>query len=327
VAEVGETITIEASVVLDDYGVKQATIGYGRAKLLVSNVKRQVTYDTLRHQVNSLINQFWQHVESGNRAEVDGYTVAEAAECFVAARQRFAAARKLSLTKAELTLLLRDRHSMPVNERPMYDRYATTRNAMEKAFGVNIEELNAEQYLAFARKVLSGELPNPDKPDRVDQSYLFRLLDQPPFTVAQFVELVTDTLKMRVARLEQTGDSHDEYWDDYYLAEQCLTYLGTIEDPSVIDGLAWMVDYCLGHGYFDNRLTRSENYATSRKFDSYLEKAVRSLADGARYHGVRVPADFDFGRVQTWNNALAAYPFMDHVATQLRQSFTRLFAA
>lgn len=327
VAEVGETVSIEVSISVDDANVKRPSIGYNHANLLVPSAQRQSDYDKLRRQAVDSIYQVEEYVRCGNQAEADGFTAADAMECYATARQRFAATRKLALTKDERTRLLRARRSMPVTERPMYDRYATTRDAMEKAFGVNIEELNPKDYLAFARRVLLGELPNPDKPDRTDQSYLFRLLDQPQFTVAEYVELVASTLKTRVARLELTGDSHDETWDDYYLIEQCLTYLGTIEGSLGVEALAWMIDYCLEHDYFDNRLSRFENHSASRKFGSFLEKAVRSLAEGSRYHDVRVPVGFDFGRMQAWNNTLAAYPFMDHVAAQLRNSYTRLFAA
>lgn len=313
VAEVGETVSIEVSIIVDGTNVKRPSIGYSHANLLVPSTERQAAYDELRATAAEQLTMLELYVR-----------IAASADDFAVARETFAAIRKLTLTKGERARLLQARRSMPTYERPMYDRYNTTRDAVEKAFGVNIEELNPEDYLTFARRVLFGELPSPDKPNRIDQSHLFRLLEEPPFTTAQFAELVTDTLKTRIARLEQTGDSHDDYWDDYYLIEQCLAYLGTIEGSYGVEALAWMIDYCLTRDYFDNRLSRSENPTVPHKFDSFLEKAVRSLTEGAQYRGVRAPVGFDFGRMLAWSNTLAAYPFMDHAAAQLRQSFTEL---
>jgi hypothetical protein len=306
VAEVGETVSIEAQIVIGDNGTKETSIGYARAKLLVPAVFRQNAYDALRTSVANLTALLDVYVYDFDYAE---------------ARKCFARVRKLALTRAERASLQRVIIDMPVTERPVHDPGSTySRDAIEKAFGVNLEELNAEDFLTFARQVLHGEIPNPEKPDRVDQSYLFRFLDAPPFTTAQFVELAFSTLQTRIARLELTGDSFEEYWDDYYLAEQCIAYLANIDDPTAVNALAWVIDYCLERGYFDNRLDGSEKVTCSRKFDSFLEKAVRSLFEYARYQKGKAPADFDSGRLLAWRNTLSAYPFMGHVADKLRAS-------
>jgi hypothetical protein len=317
VAEVGEAISIEATIIVDDTLVKRPSIGYNKARMLVPSPRRQAEYDALRATVTEKLDEFEFLAET-----------AESPDDFIEIRKGFAQLRRHALTKSEQMQLRRLVRRLPVNERPIYDSWSTyARDAIEKAFGVNLEQLNAEEYLVFARKVLFGEIENPAKPDRVDQSYLFRLLDEPPFTSAQSVELVFSTLKVRVKRLEQVGDTHDEYWDDFWLVEQCLTYLGTIKDSSTVEALAWMIDYCLEHRYFDSRLSRREKYIGSHKFDSMLDKAIDSLARGAQYHELRAPAGFDFGRMKAWNDTLAAYPFMDHTADKLRKSFFRLFAA
>lgn len=317
VAEVGEGVSIEVHVIVDDHSLmKRTAIGYGKAQLLLPSEERQLQYDALRAQVAGQLDALQTYALMG-----------ETSEDFSEARRVFAAIRRLALTKAERNQLRSLIGSLPVVERPIYDSRSTyERDAIEKAFGVNFEEFNAEEYLAFARQVLYGELPNADKPDRVDQSYLFRFLDKSPFTVVQFAELVASTLKIRVSRLEEVNDTHDESWDDYYLVERCIEELGRINESSAIEALGWMIDYCLEHRYFDDRLRRSERRAVPHKFNSALEKAVRSLAEGSEYHDIRVPAGFDFGRMQAWNDTLAAYPFTDYIAAQLRQSFTRLFA-
>lgn len=306
VAETGETVSIQAEIVIGDNGMKETSIGYARAQLLVPAKFRQRAYDALRVSVAKLTGSLDLYVSDFD---------------FAGARKCFARIRKLPLTRAERASLQRVIVNMPVAERPVYDPRSTySRDAIEAAFGVNIEGLNANEFLTFARQVLHGEIPNPEKPDRADQSYLFRFLNQPPFTTAQFVELIFSTLQTRIARLELTGDSFDEYWDDYYLTEQCISYLGEIEDPAAVNALAWVIDYCMEHDYFDNRLDGAEKDNCPRKFDSFLEKAIRSLFEYALYAKGTVPADFDSGRLLAWRNTLSAYPFMGNVADKLRAS-------
>lgn len=303
-AQIGETIQITVHVVLKD-GERQTTIGYESARLLKPSDNRQDEYDLLRDRVQGKLRKLLDLVLTGRPA-----------------RKAFAELNKLALTKDERAHLMHVVSLMVPGDAPIvgssYDR-----DALEKAYGVNTDELCKSEFLVFARGALHGEIPNADKPNRVDQSYLFRYLRAEPFTTDEFMELISSTLKVRIARLEKTGDSHDETWDDSYLVERCIETLTYVEHKDVVATFGWMIDYCLERDYFDYRYTADEE-GPNRKFSSFLGKTIRALHDYAIYHDGRIGEGFDAARLYAWHRKLVAYPFMSTVAGQLHESIVPL---
>jgi hypothetical protein len=303
-AQTGETIQITAHVVLKD-GKRQTTIGYEHARLLKPSDDRQHQYDLLHDRIHGKLRTLLDLVPTGRPA-----------------RKAFAELNKLALTKDERAQLMHIVSMMVPGDAPIvgssYDR-----NALEKAYGVNTDELCKSEFLEFARGVLHGEIPNADKPNRADQSYLFHYLQAEPFTTDEFMELVSSTLKVRIARLEKTGDSHDETWDDSYLAERCIETLTYVEHKDVVATFGWMIDYCLERDYFDYRYSADEE-GPDRKFYSFLSKTVRALHDYAIHHNGRIGKDFDAGRLRAWHYKLSAYPFMGQAAEEIRASIVPL---
>lgn len=306
---VGESVEMTIRVYLDDSLAKRTIIDSSSVELLVPDEERQRQYDDLREQVAAQITALSAHVDMAQFSEARGV---------------FATIRKLDLTREERRHLKVIVDSLPAAEQPIYNKRSTSaRDNIEKIYGINFETLNPEEFLALAREILHGERSKVVVDEHSDSSSLLHLFDESPFTAAQEHEMVASTIKVRFALLEEAGDEHDS-WDDFYLIENCIRRLGYIKDPNIMATFAWMIDRCLEKQYFDNRLLRTEKRTTPRKFDSLLEQAVRSLVDGVKYYGLRAHATY-FNSVLTWNNTLAAYPFMDHVAEQLRDVMGQLF--
>ncbi len=305
-AQIGETIQATVYVVLQD-GVRLITIGHGHARLLKPSDNRQNKYDLLRDRVERKFDELCSFIDSVEHGR---------------ARKMYAELRKLALTKDEHTQLKNLIARMAPVHAPIVG-FSYERDALEKAYGVNTDELTKDEFLKFARGALHGEIPNAPKPDRVDQSYLFRYLDEPPFTTDEYMELLFSTLKVRLARLEEVGDSHDETWDDFYLAERCVEYMSSVKHENVVTALGWLIDYCLEHDYFDYRYSQDEE-GPNRKFSSFLPTAVRTLHDYAIYRDGKVGKDFDTARLFHWRNTLSAYPYMGTVADEIRAAIVPL---
>ena len=299
-AQIGEKLSVKVYVVIKERQ-RRTTIGYGRATLLTPSAEREREFNDLRASVERKMTLLSEHI------------------CYrrwQSARKHFAELRKLQLTKREHRKLSFLVHGMPVEERPVYDSHYRE-ESLEKAFGVNIEELNPADFLEFARKVLHGEIENAPRPDRADQSYLYAYLMEEPFTTGQLLDLIDSTLKIRFPRLAAAGDSHDETWDDRYLIERSIERLANVKDTRAFELLGWVIEYCLERGYFDNRVDYNEPRPTSNCF-GMLSRATRALQDHVMYYDGKLGPEFDFGRLLKWRDTLAAYPYMGTQADEIR---------
>lgn len=253
------------------------TVGYNQPYLLTPDPRRQSDYDELRRQVEASTDTM--------RRQID-------AQQWSDARVTFANLRKLELTRDEAQLIFEIMEGATIEQRSVYYRRQYGASDIERAFGIDPETLNRKAFLAYAREILLGIRENPrDKLLRVDQMYLlsFWQTSHSILTMDSLVDLLREAIPARLARLEQCSDDHDDFWDDYYLLDRCIEYIGNFldedVDPSLVRTIIDTVEYCFAKGYYrlDREISKEQ---LPRRLDSVLGTCLRSLAVAYMYQPV-----------------------------------------
>lgn len=258
----GEKVRLTA--VVTEMGLLRS--GYNRPYLLVPDPTRLAEYEELRDRVGNLLIEL-------------NITVAN--DQYQEARYGFASLRKMELTHSEASRVVELARHLPRDEQPIFQvdrRYEA--EALETAFDINVESLNKARFMVFAHEVLTGVRENPAaKPLRVDQTYLYRFMDEDPFAPSETFTLIKEMLAARIPRLERCSDEQEDYWDDMYLIETSLGYLGRTGLTRAFDELATVVEYCLDRGYFRHVDENRDNRVRPRRFDDLLSKALQAILE------------------------------------------------
>jgi hypothetical protein len=274
----GEIIRINGYISQEDrFGTLPAgtpSVGYNKPYLLIPHPTRQADYDALRLNVSDLVaamntacdQQNWQH-----------------------ARHLFAELRELELTSDESRVVVDAMTRVPAEERSIFGDRGYEAVALKKAYGVNVETLRRDEFLAFAKDVLIGTTENPsDKEKRVDQGYLFRFWDAKHSILSpeSLADLLVSAIPARFERLEQCDDEHDAYWDDLYLLESCIRYTKDYArfdqdvDPRLIHAIISIVVRCLDKGYYQADRDGATEKVCPQRLDRLLSVCFDALADG-----------------------------------------------
>lgn len=255
---VGEKVRLTA-MIDDDRRLRS---GYGHPFLLVPHPDRQAEYDELRREVVRQQEEMRAYIQAGD---------------YQSARLAFAAMRMLELTHHENELVVEIARTMPSDEQPVFYHRQLETNALEAAYGTNVETLNAKQFVVFAREVLTNVRVNPprDSEARVDQTYVYRYLEEDArFSGNLLAQLIIEMIGVRLPLLEQATDEMDSYWDHSYLIETSLGYLAEAATHEAYAELIRLVEYCLDHGYY-----RTECDVAGAKCPHRLDSLFRKVCD------------------------------------------------
>jgi hypothetical protein len=307
----GERLRLVVYVQEGRYGRRQLHAVYSQPYLMTPDHARQVAYNRLRGRVAPQVRKLESYVVQRQYAR---------------ARTLFAHLRTLELTKHEHQRVRGAMDRAPVLERSIYDNGRYDVERLERAFGVDIERLNKAEFMRFAREIVLGIRPNAPKPHRVDQSYVFHYMRKAPFTTDELVALCREGLQERVRRLGDCTDDHDSHWDDSYLADQCLNYLGHTDHPAAAEPLVWMVNYCLEHDYVPVRRDSGQPSCPTRYRD-LLDHALRSLGDLISSHPHLARTIGAPEQVETWQAELTRRQATVFYADKLEQVRVAIAAA
>jgi len=256
----GETVRYTAFATGEDW----LNGAYNYAYMLVPDPQRHKVYNRLRRTVKILLRS------------LESYVVRQQ---FSKARALFAELRHHELTKDEHRSACGLVATLPVNEQPVYG-HVDDAKAFERAFGVNVERLNKEQFLRFAHEVLLGIRKSPaGKKRRVELYRLFDYTCEAPFTAEENSKFLAMAVWARLEMLKQDPS------DKKYVLEQALACMGYCDHQSALDELMKFIDVCYAEGYFpDQRRKDGEEGDNKRtapacppRFDSMMGRAFEAI--------------------------------------------------
>lgn len=303
----GETIRITGFISTRSYDQEPgiATVGYNHPYLVVPDAHRLADYNRLRNWVADITRAMSQHIRDNS---------------WPLARDTFVLMRQQELTSDESREIRALMQTVPAEERSIYSSSRYESDAIAKAFGIDPETLNRQEFLTYAREILLGIRENkPSDHGRADQSYIFRFWwsKHSILTPESLRELLIETIDVRLRRLEACSNNLDEYWDDEYLLERCLEYDSHSDTPhhSMIQAIVKTADYCIDKGYFPKQADRDNRvslhpvcYILSKCFD-IIERLMKKQR----------PADvISSAQLQSWEAKLIEADAEHHIWTQLR---------
>lgn len=259
--QIGETVRLSATIDED----RTLKCGYNYPYLLIPSSSRMAEYRALRKDVAERLTYLQSHIRDGRVR---------------AARVTFAALRKLELTRHESEAAIHFVQTMGVEEQPVFvGNGGGYPGDIEKAYGINVETLNVQQFIEFTREVLTNVRVNSARGDkRVDQTYLYRYFeDHPVLTDDLLVELIGEMIRARIPLLEQATEEMDSFWDHEYLIETSIGYLGHIRTSKSYEELASMISLCAERKYYLYKRDDNTDIKCPHRLDSLLNNACRAM--------------------------------------------------
>lgn len=298
----GETIRYTAFV------TEEGTLhgAYNHPYLLVPDPQRLKAYSRLRLTVKILLRR------------LESYVVREQ---FARARALFAELRSCELTKDEHRRACALVASLPAGEQPIYGWKSDARS-LERAYGVNVERLNKEQFLRLAYDAVLGIRKNPkDKKRHTDVSYFFRFTDDAPFTPEENSQLLSTTIWARLEMLK-----NEDSFGHRYLLEQAISCLGHCDHPTALAELMKLVERCYQEGYFpaarDEQSSRNGDRTAPpcpSRLDSVMRKAFEALG-WMRYYELDVAKSIDNDKLGTYRDLLVGQNASPHLIREVRKT-------
>lgn len=303
--ERGETIRIMGYVQEDTQG-RRVHAHWNEPYLLESSPDRLDQYQQLRESISQRVEQFMAFVDTGDYSQ---------------ARLAFADLRTEELIPDEGDQIMAIRESMPVDEQPIYDGHPEVRRSwaadVDNAYGVLIESMTKEEYLAFVREVSLGKREQIGK--HCDESYVYLIMSYNDYDTESWVSALGDAIDERLRILEETPDDHELSFPHSYMLEQTLGYLSGVNDPRAVNKLLEVVRYSIDRKYYDKRQGRGDDWQCPHKFLSLLFKATDSLVRSLKEHPDNMSVITNLDELYAWHVELSQYPFNDFEVQHLEQ--------